>query len=160
MSAGVYLVTHRPTGLRYVGASKDVERRIRNHLRPSLEHWKQYLPEEYNTPTEELQVQILERVEQADLDTAERDWWFLLRPETNVDRIPTMRGFSGRRLTKKRSCDEMRSFLTTAREQGITSNRTYSLYGPKADLWEAVIDVMAQQARARRGHLLEALSCE
>ena len=156
MTAGVYLITHRPSGLRYVGAGLCPERRIQSHLNPrAVECWKWRLPAGDSTPSRELHGQIIERVAGGELCQAERDWWFLLKPELNDPKIPTMRGFSGERLTKTCTCEDMRRFIKECAAKGLLSSR--DRHRSKADLWSSVVELMEKEAQARRGHLLEAI---
>lgn len=160
--SGVYLITHRPSGKRYVGAGLRPHQRIQSHLNPrSPESWKWRLPAGVETPAEELIGRVLEYVQDAERDQAERDWWFLLKPELNGPQIPTMRGCAGGRLTRKSSCDEMRHFLSKNALEGVSSDLYRSPRQPKNELWGAVVDVMEKQAWKRRGHLLtlETLPC-
>ena len=159
LNSGVYLITHLPSGLKYVGASLRPQQRIQRHLSPmSNEHWKQHLPKGDDTPASELSWMILESVEDTERDQAERDWWFLLKPELNGPRIPTMRGLKGGRLIKNSTCQQMRDFIQECAANDLSSDKISSLWDSKDHLWTAVVDLMAKGAQLRRGHLLQALN--
>lgn len=77
MKSGVYSITHRRSGKRYVGSSYDVERRMRDHIK-SLQNgthynillqraWAKYGPEEFD-------FAIIERCRLDGLLTREQYW--------------------------------------------------------------------------------------
>ena len=159
MSSGVYLITHLPSGMQYVGASVRAEQRIRAHLNPRhKESWKYKLPEGLVTPAAQLTGEVIEYVDSDDRDQAERDWWFLLRPELNEAKIPTMIGCGGGRLKKDSPCSSMIDFLEESKEAGIESSMGWASHSRKDHLWDVVVNVMEKGAYRRRGHLLAELT--
>ena len=66
LTSGVYLITHQPTGMRYVGASLRPHQRIRSHYNRRHCNFYHRLPLGLNTPITDLHSQILEFVEVLD----------------------------------------------------------------------------------------------
>ncbi len=94
MTIGIYLITHKVTGDRYVGMSKTIEQRWKSHLR-ALEKGKhtskamQALSNEYGLDS--FTFEILEECEpepdrriELTLGDAERKWMEQLKPELNL----------------------------------------------------------------------------
>lgn len=84
---GVYKLTHIPTGLFYVGSSKDIERRLSEH-RYTLRH-QQSLGDNYFIGDDNIFNLDLEVLEKCDLDylsVKESEWYSKLNSELCVNR--------------------------------------------------------------------------
>lgn len=94
MTIGIYLITHKVTGDRYVGMSKTIEQRWKSHLKlleKGKHHSKamQALADEYGLGS--FTFEILEECEpepnryiERTLGSAEQKWIDQLKPELNL----------------------------------------------------------------------------
>lgn len=96
VSRGVYLITCRATGKRYVGSSENIEKRLYNHASQLNygDHPNPHLQNAWRKHGEAaFKFEVLELVA-GDLEAEEQRWIDHLRPEFNVIRAgaPPMRG--------------------------------------------------------------------
>ncbi len=112
MTIGIYLITHKVTGDRYVGLSKNIEQRWKSHLREleKGEHTSkamQALANEHSLDS--FTFEILEECEPepsrritATLGDAERKWMEQLKPELNLKGTERVSEFYSKQWTPER----------------------------------------------------------
>lgn len=117
---GVYLITNKINGKRYVGSSANVGARVNQHFGTAMRKYKDIHPmykEFFDFGRDNFNVTLLEKCERSDKLERERHWYDALSPEYNLippDEHPLLHEIVQQKSKQSCSTDEYRKVFLEA----------------------------------------------